>query len=116
MAGYISNDRIHTVTSRSFGALVLEDKGPVVVEFMSYGCMHCRMIEPVLQQVAEIVESTEKVFRVNTAVEPELSDRYEIQGTPTLVMFLNGQVVGRVEGPSPVVSSVLAEITQPYAS
>jgi len=83
---------------------------------MSYGCAHCGVIEPDLQQVAEIVESTEKIFRVNIAVDRELADLYEIQGTPTLVMFLNGAVVGRDEGPSPDVSNILTVVRQPYKS
>jgi thioredoxin 1 len=73
-------------------------------------------MERVLQQVAETVKSKEKFFRVNTAVEPELSGNFKIQGTPTLVMFLNGREVGRVEGPSPTVSSVLTAVTQPFES
>ena len=52
----------------------------------------------------------------NVAVEQELAGSYQIQGTPTLVMFLNQNEVGRVEGPSPTVSSVLAAVTQPFQS
>ena len=85
-----SSDKIRTVTSDTFPSLVLKAQGPIVVEFMSYGCVHCREIEPVLQQVAEMVKSKEKIFRVNTADDQELTDTYEIQGTPTVVMFLNG--------------------------
>lgn len=81
---------------------------------MSYGCAHCGAIEPGLQQVAQMVESTEKIYRVNIAVDAELADLYEIQGTPTLIMFLNGKVVGRDEGPSPVVPNILAAVRQPY--
>jgi thioredoxin 1 len=116
MPGYKSNDRIRTVTASTFDRLVLKGEGPIVVEFMSYGCAHCGVIEPDLQQVAEIVESTEKIFRVNIAVDRELADVYEIQGTPTLVMFLNGAVVGREEGPSPEVSNILAVVSEPYVS
>ena len=112
----VSSDRIRTVTSGTFNALVLEGEGPIVVEFMSYGCAHCRAIEPVLQQVAEMVESKEKIFRVNIAVEQELADSYQIRGTPTFIMFLNGTEVGRVEGPPPTVSSVLTAVTQPFES
>jgi hypothetical protein len=64
--------------------------------------------------VAETVKSSEKIFRVNTAVEEKLSDSYEILGTPTLIMFLKGKEVGRVEGPHPTVSSVLTAVTQPF--
>lgn len=55
-------------------------------------------------------------FRVNIAVEQELASNYKIQGTPTLIMFLHQNEVGRVEGSSPTVSSVLAAVTQPFES
>jgi thioredoxin 1 len=107
-------DRIRTVTSSTFGSLVLETERPVVVEFMSYGCPHCRVIEPVLQEVAKIVRSEEQVFRVNTAVEKVLSDSYGVSVTPTLIMFLKGREVGRVEGPRPTISSVLTAVTKAF--
>ena len=112
----VRSDWVRTITSSTFALLVLEGKGPIAVEFMSYGCAHCQTIEPVLQQVAEMVKQKENIFRVNVAVEPELADRYEIQGTPTLITFLDGKEVGRVEGPSPVVSSVLTAVRQPFES
>jgi thioredoxin 1 len=111
-----SMDNIETVTASTFTRLVLEAEGPTAVEFMSYGCAHCRAIEPVLEQVAEMVKSQERIFRVNIAVEQELAGSYQIQGTPTLIMFLNQNEVGRVEGPSPTVSSVLTAVTQPFKS
>ena len=111
-----SNDRIHTVTAGTFDRLVLKGEGPIVVEFMSYGCAHCGVMEPSLQQVEEIVESREKIYRVNIAVDRELADRYEVLGTPTFVMFLNRAVVGRDEGPSPDVANILALVRQPYES
>jgi thioredoxin 1 len=81
---------------------------------MSYGCAHCRAIEPVLQSVAEMVKAQEKLYRVNVAVEQGLAATYEVRGTPTLIMFLNGTEAGRVTGPRPTVSSVLAAITHPF--
>ena len=113
-ASFGSDDAIQTVTRDTFTKLVLEAAGPTAVEFMSYGCAHCRAIAPVLEQVAKMVGPREKIFRVNIAVEEELAGSYQIQGTPTLVMFLNQNEVGRVEGPSPTVSSVLTAVTQPF--
>jgi thioredoxin-like negative regulator of GroEL len=107
-------DRILTVTSKTFEELVLDAEGPVVAEFMSYGCSHCRAMEPVLQQVAGMVEPEETVVRVNVAVEHALATSYDIQATPTFIMFLGGRELTRVEGPSPDVSTVLAALTQPF--
>ena len=56
-----SRDRIRTVTGATFEELVLDAQGPVVAEFMSYGCTHCRVMEPILQQVAGMVDGTSKV-------------------------------------------------------
>ncbi len=110
----VSADSIRTVTAATFDALVSQATEPVVVEFMSYGCVHCRAIEPILQQVAEEIAGTESVFRVNIAIDQELAARYEIRGTPTLIMFLNGQELGRSEGPRPTVGGVFATVTQPF--
>jgi thioredoxin 1 len=112
----MSTDQIRTVTHSTFDQLVLEGEGPIVVEFMSYGCAHCAVMEPVLQQVAERVKSTEKLFRVNIGVEQGLAGSYNIVGTPTIVMFLDGSEIGRLEGPKPDVSALLTAVTQPFES
>jgi thioredoxin-like negative regulator of GroEL len=109
-----SHDRILTVTSSTFEERVLNAEGPIVAEFMSYGCTHCRTMEPILQQVAGMVEPDETIVRVNIAVEQALAASYGIRGTPTLIMFLGGRELARVEGPSPDVSAVLAAVTQPF--
>jgi thioredoxin 1 len=107
---------IKTVTSDTFEALVLQGQGAIVVEFMSYGCAHCRAIEPVLEKAAEMVKAKEQVFRVNVGIERALATSYEIGGTPTFVMFLDGQEVGRAEGPTPTLSGVVGALTQPFGS
>jgi thioredoxin 1 len=109
-------DAIETVTGSTFAPLVLAGEGPIAVEFMSYGCAHCRALEPILQRVAARVGSQERIFRVNIAVEESLAESYGINGTPTLIMFLNGREVRRVDGPHPDFESVLAAVTQPFES
>ena len=109
-----SQDRIRTVTGGTFEELVLDAEGPVVAEFMSYGCAHCRVMEPILQQVAAMIDPDETFIRINIAVEQQLAASYAVEGTPTLVMFLDGREVSRVEGPRPDVSTVLAAVTQPF--
>ncbi len=106
--------QIQMLTSGSFELLVLHGEGPIAVEFMSYGCAHCRAIEPIVRRVAEMVAGAEKIFQVNVAVEQGLAEAFRIQGTPTFVMFLNGQEAGRVDGPHPSVASVLSAVSQPF--
>jgi thioredoxin-like negative regulator of GroEL len=94
---------------------VLEAAGPVTVEFMSYSCAHCRAIEASLQQVAQALAANQQMVRVNVASEPALAARYGVHGTPTLVMFQNGEEVGRLEGPPPDADALLDAISSAYA-
>ena len=112
----VPHDEIRTVTSETFSNGVLEAVGPVVVEFMSYGCAHCGAMEPILQRVAAALKGTETIVRVNVAVDDDLAQRYEIAGTPTLVMFLGGRELERIEGPAPLYEGLMAAVTRPFAS
>jgi thioredoxin 1 len=109
-------DAIQTVVGSTFASLVLGGEGPIAVEFMSYGCAHCRALEPILQRVATRVGATERIFRVNIAVEEGLAESYGINGTPTLIMFLNGREVRRIDGPPPNFEGLLTAVTQPFES
>jgi thioredoxin 1 len=112
----LPTDAVRNIHGDTFDTMVLAAKGPVAVEFMSYSCAHCAAVEPILQQVAQTIHADEAVFRVNVVSDEELAAAYGIQGTPTFVMFLDGREVGRVEGPHPGLHSVMAAVTQPFAS
>jgi thioredoxin 1 len=105
---------IETLTRATFARQVLDARAPIAVEFMSYGCAHCRTIEPVLQQAARAIAAEEQVFRVNVALEQNLAAEYGVEGTPTLIMFRAGKEVGRAEGPSPTLASVMSALTSPF--
>ncbi len=105
---------IATLTGDSFEQLVLQGDGPIAVEFMAYSCGHCAVLEPALQQAAARLGAEERIFRVNTVTDQDLAHGFEIEGTPTIVLFLDGNEVGRAEGPSPDLSKLMAELTQPF--
>lgn len=109
-----AGEKVQMLDAGSFTPVVLEGQGRIAVEFMSYGCGYCRAIEPFLQQVAGMIEDDETIYRVNVTADPELAGTYGISGTPTFVMFLNGQEVGRAEGPDPDLPSVTRAVTGPF--
>ena len=109
-----SRDGIPSLDAASFETHVIQGQGPIAVEFMSYSCAYCGAMEPVLQQVAETLRSREQVFRVNVATEVDLANAYEIEGTPTLIMFSQGREVGRSEGLDPDAATVLEALTAPF--
>jgi thioredoxin 1 len=104
-------DAIRTLSASNFDSLVLAASGPVAVEFMSYSCAYCRGLESSLQQVAQRLGPQQPIYRVNVALEPTLATQYEVQGTPTLLLFRDGAEVGRLEGPPTDVDSLLQAVT-----
>jgi len=110
----ITKDFVQSVTEETFDSLVLGCPDPVAVEFMSYGCEHCRLLEPVIQELAEYLGSQETIFRVNIAIDKRLADRYQIEGTPTIVMFLAGNEVGRSVGPDPSMEVLREALAGPF--
>lgn len=82
----------------SFAAEVLRSKLPVVVDFWSPGCAPCRMLEPVVTDLASDYAGRVKVVEVNAAEADRTATRYGIVGTPTVMFFRKGREVERVTG------------------
>lgn len=109
-------EEIPMVTTITFKDLVTSGKGPIAVEFMSYRCEYCRTLDPVLRQAARILSPKMTTFKVNIITETDLASRFKIEGTPTLVMFLNGKIMGQSTGPHPSVENLLAVMQAPFPS
>ena len=107
---------VRMLSGTAFESHVLNGQGPIAVEFMSYGCAHCRALEPVLQNVAAMLAAEETFYRVNVAVDEELANTYGIRGTPTLVLFRGGEEVGRSEGPRPSPTTLLKVVADGFAA
>ncbi len=81
----------------SFDEAVLRADGPVLVDFHADWCGPCRKLAPVLDRVAE--DLTEgRIVKVNVDHSPQVASRYDIQSIPTLLVFLDGQIVEKTRG------------------
>ena len=86
------------VDDASFAAEVLRSKLPVVLDVWSPGCAPCRMLEPVVMDLATDYAGRVKVAELNAAEAGRTAARYGVMGTPTVLFFRNGREIERVVG------------------
>ena len=86
------------VSDASFESDVLKSSGPVVVDFWAEWCGPCKMIAPILDEIAKEKAGTVKVAKVNVDDNQSLSARFNIRAIPSLLLFKNGQVRDQVTG------------------
>ena len=100
------------VTDASFKDDVLESDVPVLVDFWAPWCGPCRMVSPVVDEIAEQYEGQIKVVKLNTDENPQVASQYGIRSIPTLMIFKGGQRVDMVVGAVP--KTTLANTLEKY--
>ncbi|GAB1368837.1 thioredoxin TrxA [Azonexus hydrophilus] len=83
---------IHYVTDATFEAEVLQSEQPVLVDYWAEWCGPCKMISPILDEIATEYAGKLKVAKVNIDDNQETPAKYGIRGIPTLMVFKNGNI------------------------
>jgi thioredoxin 1 len=90
-----------TVTDATFDADVLASDKPVLVDFWAEWCGPCKMVAPVLEEIASEHGDKLTVAKVNIDENPEIARRFQIMSIPTMSVFAGGEVVKSIVGAKP---------------
>lgn len=94
----MSSPQTVTVTDANFESEVLQSSVPVLVDFWAQWCPPCRMLSPVVDEIAVEKAGAAKVAKVNVDDNPELTRRFKVQSIPLLLFFKNGEVADQMLG------------------
>lgn len=89
------------VDNNNFESEVLKSDKPVLVDFFATWCGPCKMVSPLLEQVAEEMEDKIKIVKLDIDQNPELASKYGVMSIPTFVMFMHGIEVAKNVGAMP---------------
>ena len=102
-----------TITNENFEAEVLNSKQPVLLDFWAPWCGPCRMIGPIVDEIAS-EQTAVKVGKIDVNDAPQLAAQFGVMSIPLLVLVNNGETVAQLEGYNPNQKAMIIEMLAPY--
>ncbi|MEI6575882.1 MAG: thioredoxin [Bacteroidota bacterium] len=92
----MTSDRIVKLTAQNFAQQT--QKGIVLVDFWAAWCMPCKMLSPILNEVAEEIDGKAKIGKLNIDEQQAIASKFNVRNIPTIILFKNGKEIDRIVG------------------
>lgn len=86
------------ITKKNFEKEVLKSKKPVLLDFWATWCGPCKMVSPIVDEVAKEIKNSAKICKINIDEEPELAEEFNVMSIPTLVSMKDGKIIDSTVG------------------
>jgi thioredoxin 1 len=86
------------VTEDTFESEVIKSEVPVLVDFTAVWCGPCKMLSPVIAELAQDWEGKVNIYKMDVDTNPETPQKYSVMGVPSLILFKDGEIAARITG------------------
>lgn len=92
---------IITLTQNNFNTEIENKEQPILVDFWASWCGPCRMLSPIVDEIAEEMQGSLRVGKINIDEQPQLAEQFGVMSIPTLILFKGGEAVAQSVGVQP---------------